>query len=60
MIDPVREFECAGGSHLRDGPAQQVDHLLVCMAVAIIDDDAGSKLITGKGTRLFDSLGNWG
>jgi len=30
------------------------------VAVAIIDNDAGSKLIAGKGARLFYGLGNRG
>ena len=60
VVNPVREFECTGGSHLRDGPAQQVNHLLVRVAVAIIENDAGFQPITGEGVRFFHSFGKRG
>src|SRR6266852_740104 len=42
VVDSIGEFERALGGHLGDGPAEQINHLLVRMAVAIVDNDAGS------------------
>jgi len=41
MVNPVGEFKGVGGGHLGDGPAEQVDHLLVSMAVTIVHNDPG-------------------
>lgn len=60
VVDPVCEFERTGGGHLRDSPAQQVNDLLVRVAVAIIQDDAGSKLIAGEGAQFFYGFGKRG
>ena len=60
VVNPVSEFKGAAGGHLRDGPAEQIDHLLVRMAVAIVHDDPGFQVVPGHGARFFNRLRSWG
>jgi hypothetical protein len=60
MVDAIRELEGPDRRHLGNRAAEQVDDLLVGMAIAVIDDDPGSKLIVGSCGGLLKDLGDWG
>src|SRR6266498_3318086 len=56
VVDSIGELKRALGSHLGDGLAEQINHLLVGMAVTIVDDDASAEFVINPGVRLFNRL----
>ena len=57
MVNPVGEFKSANRSHFRNRTAQEINDLVVAVAVAIIDNNPPTEMISGRDGRLFNSFG---
>ena len=57
MVNPVGKLKSANRSHLRNRTAQEINDLVVAVAVAIIDNNPPTEMISGCDGRLFNSFG---
>ena len=60
MVNPVGELKSANRGHLRNRTAQEINDLVVAVAVTIVNDNPPAQVVPGRDGRLFNSFGDRG
>jgi hypothetical protein len=60
MVNPVGELKSANGGHFRNRTAQEINDLVVAVAVTIVNDNPPTQVVSGRDGRLFNSFGDRG
>ena len=60
MVNPVGELKSANRGHLRNRTAQEINDLIIAVAVTIVDDNPPTQVVFGRDGRLFNSFGDRG
>src|SRR6266568_8431171 len=60
MVNPVGELKSANRGHLRNRAAQEINDLVVAVAVTIVDDNPPTEVVSGCDGRFFNGFGDGG
>jgi len=60
MVNPVGELKSANRGHLRNRTAQEINDLVVAVAVTIVNDNPPTQVVSRRDGRLFNSFGERG
>ena len=60
MVNPIGELKSANRGHLRNRAAQEINDLVVAVAVTIVDDNPPTQVVSGRDGRFFNSFGDGG